>query len=342
MGYEGFPLILGWELTLSCNLRCMHCASSAGSPRQDELSLGEALAICDQLPSLFVQEVDFTGGEPLLSPLWQPLALRLREYGIVTRLISNGLALAENAEALASAGIAGVGVSIDGLPRTHDEIRARPGLFGRAMEGIGALQRAGVSASAITAVSDRNIGELEELEGLLASVGIENWQIQPIFSRGRAKEHESLSLSERNFVRLCEFAHREGLRAGGMKVLAADGIGYLSSLDSGKRPWTGCHAGVSSCGIMSNGLVKGCLSLPDSMIEGNLRERDLWDIWFSDSAFAYTRGFSPIELGEHCASCPEGERCKGGCSVMSHSSTDRFHDDPYCVRGIEARRVMAQ
>ena len=62
MGFESFPYVIGWELTLACNLRCRHCASSAGSPRGQELTLEESLAICDQFPALLVNEVIFTGG----------------------------------------------------------------------------------------------------------------------------------------------------------------------------------------------------------------------------------------------------------------------------------------
>ncbi len=47
MAFEGFPFIVGWELTLRCNLRCKHCGSSAGAERLDELTLDEALALCD-------------------------------------------------------------------------------------------------------------------------------------------------------------------------------------------------------------------------------------------------------------------------------------------------------
>ena len=67
MGFEGFPFIVGWELTLACNLQCSHCASSAGVARQNEMELDEALAICAQFPALLVKEVDFTGGNPCLA-----------------------------------------------------------------------------------------------------------------------------------------------------------------------------------------------------------------------------------------------------------------------------------
>ena len=58
MTFDSFPLFVNWELTLACNLRCRHCGSSAGKKRPDELTTDEALAICDQLPALLVQEVD--------------------------------------------------------------------------------------------------------------------------------------------------------------------------------------------------------------------------------------------------------------------------------------------
>ena len=77
MSFESFPFILGWELTLACNLRCRHCGTAAGEPREKELTLDESLKICDQLPELLVQEVDFTGGEPLMMPGWQKIFDRL-------------------------------------------------------------------------------------------------------------------------------------------------------------------------------------------------------------------------------------------------------------------------
>ena len=93
MSFEGFPFIIGWELTLACNLRCRHCGSSASQPRTNELTLEESLAVCDQFPELFVQEVNFTGGEPLLRPDWKRIATHLGKLGIKTKILTNGLTL---------------------------------------------------------------------------------------------------------------------------------------------------------------------------------------------------------------------------------------------------------
>lgn len=332
MAFEGFPFVIGLEITVACNLACRHCASSATTqPRSDELTLGELIGICDQFPDLFVQEVDITGGEPLLRPEWYDVATHLKSLGIPVRMVSNGLLLRQNARKLAQSGIATVGISLDGLEQTHDELRQRPGLFRRIIDGIRAALDAGVPVAAITAVNDRNVDELPELERFLLSIGIEHWQVQPTFALGRARDG-GLRLSEDTFIKLGRFVHeRHGPgTATRINLVPADGVGYFTHLDTRSCSWQGCSAGRSSCGITSNGGVKGCLSLPDTCVEGNLRDRELWDIWFDDRSFPATRQFTADMLGEHCLSCSHGLECKGGCGVMSFASTGAFHNDPYC------------
>lgn len=340
MTFEGLPLVVGWELTLACNLRCGHCASSAGLPRPNELSLDESLEICDQLPHLLVQQVDFTGGEPLLHTHWPQIVFRLNDLKIPVRMVTNGSLLKENVPLLAEASIATVGVSIDGLEATHDHIRKLPGLFRKVVDGIEAALAAGVPTAVIPAANNLNVSELPELLIFLKELGIRHWQVQPTFSLGRAIEEKQLGLSESTFLQLAEFVRTNSTRseAEGICLMPADGLGYFTELDTRTNPWQGCSAGLASCGITSDGKIKGCLSLPDHIVEGNLRERDLWSIWFDEASFSYNRHFSLEDLGEFCAGCEFGEQCKVGCGVMSYAATKRFHNDPYCFHAIFNRR----
>ena len=41
-----------WELTLRCNLHCMHCGSVAGRARRRELTLEECFRVADDLVGL--------------------------------------------------------------------------------------------------------------------------------------------------------------------------------------------------------------------------------------------------------------------------------------------------
>ncbi len=337
MTFEGFPLVVGWELTLACNLRCRHCASSAGAKRPRELSLEEALAICDQFPLLLVQEVDFTGGEPLLRKDWPSIAGRLTELEIPIRMVTNGLLLEQSVTAVADANICTLGISLDGLRETHDGIREYPGLFERVVRGVAAAREAEIPVGIITAVNDANVDELPRLVAFIQSLGVRHWQIQPTFSLGRAKEHgKALSLSPSSFMKLGQFVHDNLTRLAdeSFTLMPADGVGYYTELDTRSPAWRGCSAGRASCGITADGRIKGCLSMPDDLTEGDLRQRDLWEIWFNEESFSYNRVFSKYDLGEHCASCDMGESCMGGCAVMSHAATGRFHNDPFCFKRI--------
>lgn len=346
MEFEGLPCVIGLEITLACNLNCRHCASSAGRPRSNELTTNEMIAICDQFPDLLVREVDITGGEPLVRKDWFKIAEHLGKLNIHVRMVTNGLLLKDNISRIINAGLSTVGISFDGLENTHDFIRERKGLFKRIIDGVEAAIAANIPVAAITAVNNRNVDELQELQTVLFDLGIRDWQVQPIFSRGRAKETE-LNLSESAFLEMGEFVKRrmKMCDASGFHLMPADGVGYYTDMDTRDHAWKGCSAGLSTCGITADGKIKGCLSLPDHFIEGDLRQNDLWDIWFNKHSFAYNRQFSVNDLGENCMNCIYGEQCKGGCSVMSYAATDRFHNDPYCFYRIleknkSCRRVV--
>lgn len=46
------PEFCVWEITRKCNLRCLHCGSAAGEPRENELTMEECFGVADQLVEL--------------------------------------------------------------------------------------------------------------------------------------------------------------------------------------------------------------------------------------------------------------------------------------------------
>jgi hypothetical protein len=53
-----------------------------------------------------------------------------------------------------------------------------------------------------------------------------------------------------------------------------DSFGNLTEVDT-REPPRGCSAGLTACGITSDGKIKGCLSLPDELAQGDLTQKDL-------------------------------------------------------------------
>jgi radical SAM protein with 4Fe4S-binding SPASM domain len=330
--FEGFPFEIGWEMTLACNLRCHHCASSAGLPRPDELSTKEALAICDQFPALLVQEVDFTGGEPMLRKDWHEIALHLRDLKIPVSMLTNGLMLeAGHVDLMKDAGIHTAGISLDGLEPTHDTIRGRKGSYRRVIEGIRLLKESGLRVIVITTVNSLNVAELPAIYELLRSLGVRCWRVQPMIPSGRVTKFQEFGRESRWVNDLALFIRNWKPRAkdGGTRIICGDGLEYLDDNIIGK-PWRGCSAGLTACDITSNGRVIGCLSMPEQLCEGDLRKRSLWDIWFDPRAFAYNRNFSQKQLGSNCRGCDRAQDCRGGCTSCSYAATGQFHNNPFC------------
>lgn len=344
MTIEAFPLFIGWELTLKCNLRCRHCGSSAGLPRLNELTTKEAFALCDQFPDLLVQEVDFTGGEPLLRKDWKEIALHLKDMGIRTNILSHGLDLTEQTgKEIIDSGIACIGLSVDGLRKNHDYIRGRNGAFDRTIRSIDILNSIGFKFNVITTVTSLNVGDLEGLLNILQEHGVNYWRLQPLIPVGRVKNSKKLYMENQSILELGNFIiqHKAEARENNLEIISADGLQYLfdEERNMASSPWRGCSAGWSTCSITSDGKVKGCLAMPDELVEGDLRENDLWDIWFNQNSFAYNRRFTIDDIGTNCKECDMIEQCKGGCSINSYSATGIFHNDPYCYYMINKKTM---
>jgi radical SAM protein with 4Fe4S-binding SPASM domain len=253
-------------------------------------------------------------------------------------LITNGLSVAAQAQAIADRGFSAVTFSVDGPAAVHDALRGVPGGLERLLRGAQALSERGVRLGAVTQVNRVNLPWLKDILGLLVAHGFQGWQVQLTMPQGRARERaDTLCLEPEELPGLEE--RLVALQADAPFFLqAADNIGYLSRLDprlrtgrgQPERCWMGCGAGLTVVGLTSDGTVRGCLSLPSAADEGNLRERSLGDIWHDPEAFAYNRQFRVEDLAGTCRNCTFGLVCRGGCQSLSFAATGAFHHNPYC------------
>jgi radical SAM protein with 4Fe4S-binding SPASM domain len=337
------PRYCVYEVTLACDARCVHCGSTAGRPRADELDTAEALALFDELADLKCESVTLSGGEPLLRRDWPELVAGVRERGMRAELITNGLAVADQAASIAAAGLFAVTFSVDGPREVHDRLRGVPGAFARLMAGAAALVDRGVRIGAATQVNRHNLELLDRIHGLLVENRFEGWQVQLTMPHGRAAAlrdelcliPEDLLALERNLLAIKSRTD--------LFVQAADNIGYMGRSEPVLRAgrtgeaavYTGCQAGLQVVGVTSSGCVRGCLSMPTSFDEGNLKERSFTEIWNDPSAFAYNRRFVVQELDEPCRSCAFARICRAGCHSMATAAVGSIGSNPYCLHRLQ-------
>ncbi|MEK7232959.1 MAG: radical SAM protein [Elusimicrobiota bacterium] len=122
-------------LTMACNLRCRACSlwgagGACHSARFHEakskpVPLKRMLALIDELVPYRPQNVNFSGGEPLLSPHWAALAEHAKKRGLRTILTTNGVYLERHAEKVAAL-FDQVSISVACPPSLREELRMGP------------------------------------------------------------------------------------------------------------------------------------------------------------------------------------------------------------------------
>src|SRR6478609_217499 len=84
------PIVV-WNLTRTCNLKCVHCYTNSESKKYpDEVTTEQAKAVLDDLAEFKVPAVLFSGGEPLVRPDLFELAEYARDRGLHVVLSTNG------------------------------------------------------------------------------------------------------------------------------------------------------------------------------------------------------------------------------------------------------------
>ncbi|MGD9857498.1 MAG: GTP 3',8-cyclase MoaA, partial [Planctomycetaceae bacterium] len=147
-------------------IRCFYCMPAENvqfMPRKDLLSFEEIERFVRIVVPLGVDKLRLTGGEPLvrrdLPVLVEKLAAikGIRDIGLTT----NGILLAEQAQALYDAGLRRLNVSLDALDaEKFREVTRRDG-YEKVLEGIQTAQNVGFDPVKINAVSIRGVTETE-------------------------------------------------------------------------------------------------------------------------------------------------------------------------------------
>lgn len=153
------------SLTDRCNLRCAYCMPEEGLDwlAKPELLTDDEIVrlVSVAVNQLGVEEIRFTGGEPLLRRGLVDIVTRttqLRPRPQVS-LTTNGIGLARQAEALRDAGLDRVNVSLDTVRQdTFQEITRRDRLKD-VLAGLAAAHEAGLAPVKVNAVLMRGIND---------------------------------------------------------------------------------------------------------------------------------------------------------------------------------------
>ncbi len=156
------------SVTDRCDFRCVYCMAEEMEflPRSEILSLEEIALVARAFVELGVSKIRLTGGEPLVRKGILDLARRIGEIPELGALVmtTNGSRLAPMAEALRTAGVRRVNISLDSLNPERFRQLTRVGELQNVLSGIEAARRAGFESVKLNSVVLRNRNHDEVVE----------------------------------------------------------------------------------------------------------------------------------------------------------------------------------
>jgi radical SAM protein with 4Fe4S-binding SPASM domain len=348
---ERRPIVV-WNVTRTCNLRCVHCYSDSYAQKYPgELTHDEALRVIDNLAAFQVPAVLFSGGEPLIRPDLFDLMGYAVGKGLRLTLSTNGTLLDEAAaKKLKELGTTYVGISLDGIGETNDIFRGKKGAFDGAVRGMRNCRAVDQKVGLRLTLTRRNCMDLHDIFNFIEAEGIQRACFYHLVYSGRGNAADELTPAEIRRAmdiildRTMSF-HQRGLKK---EILTVDNHAdnayvYLKLCERDAEraervhklmKWNGGGANSSGIGI-ANIDTQGNVH-PDQFWQaatlGNVKQRPFSQIWSDNSIplLAKLRNRLPLLKGR-CAVCRFQDICGGSFRVRAAQVCgDPWASDPAC------------
>jgi radical SAM protein with 4Fe4S-binding SPASM domain len=311
------------EVTKKCNLSCTHCSAESNRTGK-ELSLNEMKTIFDNAYSSGLEEIGFTGGEPLLRRRKMITLLKYCKESLAkkTHVHTNGTLLeSEDARILASLADETTVTILGSKSQTHDHVTSIRGSHENTERALRYLLSQGANVRTYLVPLKSNYREIPNIVRKASELGCRKFRVLSLSPTGRARDnYPSMSVNREETLwltsQLMKAKHELGISIDAGFCTRQD----YHQLDSLKGHQA-CFAGENRVHIDAFGEVFPCTAASgvQQFSLGSLREHefDLSHIWKSSPLLQFLRYFHS-NPPSRCKVCQVYQQCMGGCRVMMH------------------------
>jgi radical SAM protein with 4Fe4S-binding SPASM domain len=365
-----------WNITRTCNLRCVHCYSDSNAAKYPgELTWKEMEAVVADLGAYGVPSLLLSGGEPMIHPRFFDLVDLASKVGLKLTISTNGtLITEEKAALLKAANVAYVGISLDGIGRIHDEFRRKEGAFDAAVRGFSNCHAVGQKTGLRLTLTRHNVENIDRILDFIEEQEIQRVCFYHLVPAGRGSELQVLPAEDARraidmLIARVEDWHAQGIDRELLTVTQpADGAYLLVRMERENHPnlaearrllaWNGGGANSSGRGI-ANIDTQGNVH-PDqfwqSVTLGNVKRMPFSEIWEgadqnSVPVLEAIRSIGCLSADERqsrlsgpCADCRWFGICGGGFRTRAAFANegDLWGSDPGCyLRDEERQNALA-
>jgi len=357
------PIVV-WNITRTCNLRCVHCYSDSMAMKYPgELDWLQMRNVVADLAKYQVPSLLLSGGEPMIHPRFADLVDFASGYGLKLTISTNGTLIdAQKAARLKAADVAYVGISLDGIGEIHDQFRRKNGAFDAAVRGFRHCHAVGQKTGLRLTLTRHNVENIEAILDFIEQEEIQRVCFYHLVPAGRGSELQVLDpAAARNaidkLIDRVEQWHRAGINREMLTVTQpADGAHLLLRMERENHPnlnearrllaWNGGGANSSGRGIANIDTIGNVH--PDQFWQdvtlGNVKQTPFSTIWDgahepSAAMLSEIRSIGTLDATERqarmtgpCADCRWFGICGGGFRTRAAFANggDLWGSDPGC------------
>lgn len=340
--FDHSPLLLFYEITRACSLRCRHCRAEAQPNRHPlELSAADARKLVDEAcrfdkPPMLV----ITGGDPARRPDLIDIIryatgrnIRTALTPAATRVISH-----EFIAQLKDAGLHRLAVSIDAAEAAlHDGFRGVTGSFARTLDILADARDCRLPFQVNTTITRDNIRQIDAIYDLMQNVSPVLWSLFFLIPMGRASagvERISAIDFEMIFAKLAQWSDQSPFA-----IKTTEAPHYRRFLQERAR-FTQVRSGVETDRqLVGTNDGRGVMFVshigevfPSGFLPiqcGRFPRDSLVDVYQHSPLFKRLR--DPDQLQGKCGSCDYREICGGSRARAFGVTGDPLAAEPDCM-----------
>ena len=340
------PRNVYWEMTIACDLECVHCRASA-IPHRDtlELSTEEGQALMRDVKAMGSMII-LTGGDPMKRPDLFDLIAYGRDIGLPVSITPSTTPtltrdVVENFKEL---GVSAMGTSLDGpTQEIHDSFRGVSGTFANSMNALAWAREFGIPVQINTTVTSETLPHLENMYRLLSgefAPPVRRWSLFLLVPVGRGQQ---LGIpSAEDIEELCHWVYgaakdapfhvgtveaphyrRYWIQRKLEEGMSLDEINKLAM-----RMGFGVRDGNGVIFVSHKGEVYPAGFLPHPLL-GNVRDEPLSSIYRDSPHLAELRDMD--KLKGKCGRCEFRWLCGGSRARAFGMTGDAMESDPFCA-----------
>lgn len=325
------------EVTHACLLRCIHCSSMAGNESIRQMKWEDCRRILSEAAEMHVEEVAFSGGEPLL---WQHLPKAVAyssERGMRLALYTTGIApdAFRIFQDLRAAGLSRIMFSMFGSSHLlHEAVTLTEGSYDASLDAVRQCVDLGFDVEFHFVPMTMNCQELKPVAELAREVGVKRVSVLRLVPQGRGAMSGDLILSREENRALHEVII--GLREEGHDIRVGSPYNILMLKTNPE-----CCAGIDRLTVSPDLKISPCDAFKQVSPEelglldphSCLNWTSLAECWQKSVYLQEIRRYLTSPFAEKCKACERLEGCLSGCVAQKFYAYGGLakSSDPMCL-----------